>query len=88
VTKKLCAVILTISLLFSSGCGTLLTKIPFPFEGYEIPALYSYPGVRIDLEGIDEGYYFFILDLPLSFVADTFFITLYLLYPIAWLLRP
>jgi len=89
-TRSLWVLLLSLSLLFSSsGCGTLLTKIPVPVQEYEFPSLYTYPGVQFDLERINRGHFYLILDLPFSLVGDTFFVSLYyLLYPIAWLLRP
>lgn len=75
--KKIYALLLSILLIFPPGCGTLLTKVPFPVQGYEVPRLTSYPGTRLDIEAISEGGIYTalgVLDLPFSFAGDTAFI--------------
>jgi uncharacterized protein YceK len=71
-------------LCFLAGCGTLITKIPIPF-GDRPPPLNSFPGVQCDWEGIQEGYYILLLDLPFSLAGDLLFI---LLQPGFWVLYP
>ena len=74
--KKIWVLLLSTLLIFP-GCGTLLTKIPFPVQGYEIPRLSSYPGTRVAMDAISEGGIYTalgVLDLPFSFVGDTAFI--------------
>ena len=67
-----------------SGCGTLLTKVPMPFAG-PAPPLNTFPGVRAAWQAIEDDYYIFLLDLPLSFVGDLCFI---LLQPAFWVWYP
>lgn len=66
---------LTIALLATAlvGCGTIITKIDGPktFDDKEISPIYS--GTRFSIGGarISPVYFIWIIDVPLSFAADT-----------------
>lgn len=82
-------VALVSTLLFHTGCGTLITQVDGPlfapgkktfnWDGKESSPVYS--GTRLSWGGVrkSEVFYVWIVDLPLSFVADTAILPLSLL---------
>ena len=80
-------------LLLSSGCGTLITQIDGPlfepgkrsfnWDEQEISPIYS--GTRLSFGGARKSdvYYVWVIDLPLSFIADTAILPLALLQDVA-----
>jgi uncharacterized protein YceK len=75
--KNLWALLLCVLLILPmSGCGTLITKIPFPAQGYEVPSLLIFPGVLLGVVAITEGHIYMALDLPFSLGGDLIFFAL------------
>jgi len=80
---------LSAALALCSGCGTLITQVDGPlfapgertFDWDRAPASPIYSGTRLSWGGVrkSEAYYVWIVDLPLSFVADTGLLPLSLL---------
>jgi len=70
--KKKIWILLLSTMLVLPGCGTILSNIPMPVEGYQIAKPFG--GVTLDYELISEYPKYAILgiiDLPLSLAADT-----------------
>jgi uncharacterized protein YceK len=76
-----CIALLAGVLLLQTGCGTLITQVDGPlfapgektFNWDGKPASPIYSGTRLSWGGVrkSEIFYVWIVDLPLSFVADT-----------------
>lgn len=79
--RRVRAIGLGAALLLLPGCGTLITQVDGPlfspgdrtFDWDRKPASPIYSGTRLSWGGVrkSEVYYVWIVDLPLSFVADT-----------------
>jgi uncharacterized protein YceK len=80
-------------LVLSSGCGTLITQIDGPlfapgkpsFNWDEKKVSPIYSGTRLSFGGARKSdvYYVWIVDLPLSFAADTLILPLAILQDVA-----
>ena len=89
IRRALCIALLALS----SGCGTLITQVDGPlfapgkrsfnWDEKEISPIYS--GTRLSFGGARKSdvYYVWIVDLPLSFAADTAILPLAILQDVA-----